>query len=52
MTSIEAYIQFAPGLIDGEGQVTDVVVEEFLRNYMTEFHNFIVRVYTALPRNT
>ena len=24
--------------------------EEFLRNYMAEFHGFIARVYTALPR--
>jgi chromate reductase len=52
MTAIEAYIQFVPGLIDGEGQVADVMVEDFLRNYMTEFHRFIVRVYTALPRQT
>jgi chromate reductase len=52
MTSIEAYIQFVPGLINEDGQVTDVMVEEFLRNYLTEFHKFIVRVYTALPRNT
>ena len=34
--------------------MTDAVAvpdgEEFLRNYMTEFHGFIERVYTALPR--
>jgi len=51
MNSIEAYIQFTPGLITDDGEVTDESVGEFLRNYMTEFHGFITRVYTALPRN-
>jgi chromate reductase, NAD(P)H dehydrogenase (quinone) len=51
MNSIEAYIQFERGLITEEGQVTNPSVEEFLRNYMTEFHGFIARVYTVLPRN-
>jgi len=51
MNSIEAYIQFTPGLITDDGEVTDESVGEFLRNYMTEFHGFIARVYTALPRN-
>ncbi len=52
MNSIEAYIQFEQGLITGDGQVTKPSVEEFLRNYMTEFHGFIARVYTVLPRGT
>jgi chromate reductase len=52
MNSIEAYIQFTPGLITDVGEVTDESVAEFLRNYMTEFHGFITRVYTAIPRNT
>ena len=51
MNSIEAYIQFTPGLITDDGEVTDDSVAEFLRNYITEFHGFITRVYTALPRN-
>ena len=51
MNSIEAYIQFTPGLISDDGEVTDASVEEFLGNYMAEFHGFISRVYTALPRN-
>jgi chromate reductase len=50
MNSIEAYIQFTPGLITDDGEVTDDAVGEFLRNYITEFHGFITRVYTALPR--
>lgn len=49
--SVEAYIQFEPGLITENGEVTNDTTEEFLRNYMTEFHAFIMRVYTVLPRN-
>ena len=51
MNSIEAYIQFTPGLIDEHGQVTDESTAEFLRGYMAEFLAFIGRVYTVLPRN-
>jgi len=51
MNSIEAYIQFEPGLISEDGQVTNEGTREFLRNYMVEFHGFIARVYTVLPRN-
>ena len=52
MNAPEAYIQFKPGLITKEGDVTVESTAEFLRNYMTEFHTFIKRVYTALPRET
>ncbi len=51
MNSIEAYIQFTPGLITDDGEVTDDSVAEFLGNYMAEFHAFISRVYTVLPRS-
>ncbi len=51
MNAPEAYIQFKPGLITDEGEVTNESTAEFLTNYMTEFHRFIARVYTALPRN-
>lgn len=50
MNAPEAYIQFKPGLITPEGEVTDASTEEFLRNYMSEFHQFIRRVLTVLPR--
>lgn len=50
MNSPEAYIQFTPGMITDEGTVTVASTEEFLRNYMAEFADFIGRVYTALPR--
>jgi chromate reductase len=51
MNTVEAYIQFKPGLITPEGEVTDKGTAEFLRKYMTELHTVIVRVLTALPRN-
>jgi chromate reductase len=33
------------------GAVTNAETEKFLMHYMTEFHAFITRVYTVLPRN-
>lgn len=50
MNAIEAYIQFVPGLITDDGEVTVASTREFLRDYMSEFRDFIARVYTALPR--
>ena len=50
MNAPEAYIQFTPGLINEEGEVTVPETEAFLRNYMAEFALFIDRVYTALQR--
>ncbi len=50
MNNVEAYIQFKPGLITQDGEVTDEGTEKFLRNYMEELHAFIVRVLTVLPR--
>ncbi len=51
MNNVEAYIHFKPGLIAADGEVTDESTKQFLQNYMTEFHAFIVRVLTVLPRN-
>jgi chromate reductase, NAD(P)H dehydrogenase (quinone) len=51
MNAPEAYIQFTPGLITDQGEVTNASTAEFLRSYMAAFHQFIVRVYTALPRD-
>jgi chromate reductase, NAD(P)H dehydrogenase (quinone) len=50
MNAPEAYIQLKPGMITDEGEVTVPDTEEFLRNYMAEFHAFIGRVLTVLPR--
>ena len=52
MNAIEAYIQFTPGLISDEGEVSDASTAEFLTNYVTEFAGFIGRVYTAIPRTS
>ena len=52
MNSIEGYIQFTPGLITPDGQVTVESTEKFLRKFMEELHAFIVRVLTVLPRAT
>src|SRR5574337_576615 len=51
MNAPEAYIQFTPGLITDNGEVTVKSTEEFLRNYMSEFHIFIARVQRALPKD-
>jgi chromate reductase len=50
--AIEAYLEFKPGLITDEGEVTVDSTRDFLANYMKEFHGFISRVYTAIPRTT
>src|SRR4029453_201910 len=50
MNAVEAYIQFTPGLITEEGEVQVGTTQEFLSTYMREFHGFVTRVYTALPR--
>jgi chromate reductase len=50
MNAPEAYIQFKPGLVSADGEVTDESTAAFLGNYMRELHAFIVRVLTVLPR--
>jgi chromate reductase len=52
MNSIEAYIQFEQGLISDDGEVTNPSTSEFLGSFMSEFHGFITRVYTVLPRGS
>jgi chromate reductase len=52
MNAPEAYIQFTPGLIDDEGNVTKDSTREFLSNWMKEVHAFVVRVLTVLPRGS
>jgi chromate reductase, NAD(P)H dehydrogenase (quinone) len=52
MNSIEAYIQFEKDLITDDSQVTNPSTEQFLRKFMLEFHGFIGRVYTAIPRGS
>ena len=52
MNAIEAYIEFTPGLVTDDGEVTNDSTAEFLAGYMREFHGFVERVYMALPRAT
>ncbi len=51
MNAMEAYIQYEKGLINDEGEVTNPSTRDFLRKFLEEFHGFIARVYTALPRD-
>ena len=50
MNAIEAYIQFTPGLISDEGEVTNPSTEKFLKEWIEEFAPFVERVYRVLPR--
>ena len=49
--AVEAYIQFEKGLITEDGRVTNESTEKFLRKFMTEFHGFIARVHSVLPKS-
>lgn len=51
MNAPEAYIHFTPDLISDDGEVATDSTREFLANYMAEFHQFVTRVYTVLPRD-
>ncbi|UHQ18274.1 NAD(P)H-dependent oxidoreductase [Lysobacter sp. KIS68-7] len=50
MNTVEAYIQFKPGLIDDDDNVTDESTRQFLHNYLKEYIAFIQRVLTVHPR--
>lgn len=51
MNAPEAYIQFTPGLVTDDGEVTNDGTAEFLRNFMEAFHIFIARVRAAVPKD-
>lgn len=51
MNAPEAYIHFTPDLISEDGQVSKDDTREFLSNFMSQFHQFVSLVYTALPRS-
>jgi hypothetical protein len=42
----------AQDTITDDGEVTVPSTEQFLRNHMAEFHTFIGRVLSVLPRQT
>ncbi|SEK49856.1 NADPH-dependent FMN reductase [Streptacidiphilus jiangxiensis] len=49
MNAPEAYIQFAPGLFNDDGEVTDPTTQQFLTDYMSDFRDFVQRVLSVLP---
>ncbi|GGJ42147.1 FMN reductase [Streptomyces brasiliensis] len=50
MNAPEAYVRFKPDVFTSDGGVVDEHTEHFLRNFMEEFRDHIVRVLTVLPR--
>lgn len=50
MNAIEAYIQFTPDLISDDGEISVKATEDFLKNYMEHFADFIDRVHIAYGR--
>ena len=50
MNAPEAYIQFRDGMINEAGEIANDSTADFLRNYLKEFHEFVARVLTVLPR--
>ena len=51
MNAPEAYIQFTPGLITDDGEVMNDTTADFLRTFMQDFHVFIARVRSVLPKD-
>lgn len=49
LTTPEAYVQFTPGLIDEDGNVTDDDMRGFFTMFMKEFDEHTRRVLTVLP---
>src|SRR3954471_17168388 len=50
MTSPEAYIQFTADRFRDDGEVVDETTAGFLKDFMEEFRDHLVRVLTVLPR--
>jgi chromate reductase len=50
MTTPEAYIKFSREVFTDEGEVTNDSTSEFLKSFMVDFHAYVVRVLTVLPR--
>ena len=50
MTAPEAYISFSADIFPGDGKVADESTRDFLKGYMAEFRDHVVRVLTVLPR--
>ncbi len=46
----EAYIKFSREVFTDDGEVTNDSTSEFLKSFMIDFHAYVVRVLTVLPR--
>jgi chromate reductase len=51
MNAPEAYIQFTSGLITDDSEATNEGTAKFLHAFMAEFHIFIARVRSTLPKD-
>ncbi|MFE2749335.1 NADPH-dependent FMN reductase [Streptomyces scopuliridis] len=52
MNAPEAYVKFSPEIFGNDGEVIDSGTEEFLRRFMEEYRDHVVRVLTVLPPRT
>ncbi|WP_234335883.1 NADPH-dependent FMN reductase [Streptomyces sp. NRRL S-1022] len=50
MNAPEAYVRFNSDAFTSDGEVVDSRTEHFLRDFMKEFRDHVVRVLTVLPR--
>ena len=50
MTSPEAYITYSAERFRDDGEVLDPTTAGFLKDYMEDFRDHVVRVLTVLPR--
>ena len=50
MTAPQAYNSFSADIFPGDGKVADESTRDFLKGYMAEFRDHVVRVLTVLPR--
>jgi chromate reductase len=51
MTAPEAYITYSSEVFGPDGEVTSEATADFLRRFMEEFREHLVRVLTVIPRN-
>jgi chromate reductase len=52
MTSPEAYVHYTPEVFTADGEITDDATASFLRGFMSEFRDHVVRVLTVIPRRS
>ena len=50
MTAPEAYITYSPERFRDDGEVIDESTANYLKDYMAEFRDHVMRVLTVLPR--